>query len=252
MRSPILNRLSDPMLGETECIVIDVSGGPGVVALIAGNVIQESLGSKRVAEILSPRFPQVTLISSEGVASPPRIDISVAKFPNGMNKALIILSRNFIIDEVEVGEETAELAASYLSPLHVTEAVFLSSGRLSASGEVYASSTELERVRRLVRIGAKASSSIENLPVDRFATSLMLRAYLRSIPMSLLLADTMGFAPDLASAKRLVTLLSTYLGFSVDTSKLDMEIERQRQFFEEASKAFQGLEKGGGAPTYIG
>jgi predicted ATP-grasp superfamily ATP-dependent carboligase len=80
----------------------------------------------------------------------------------------------------------------------------------------------------------------------------MLRAHLRSIPLSLLVADTMGFAPDLASAKRLVTLLSTYLGFSVDTSKLDMEIERQRQFFEEASKAFQGLEKGGGAPTYIG
>jgi predicted ATP-grasp superfamily ATP-dependent carboligase len=252
MRSTILNRHQDADLGDSECIVIDVCGGPGVVALIVGNVIQESLRSVRVAEVLSPRFPQVTLISNDGVAAPPRIDINVARFPDGSSRALILLSRNFIVDEVEVGEEAADLIMSYLSGLRVSEEIFITSGRISTSGEVYVSSTELERVRRFVRLGAKTSSNLENLPVDRVATSLMLRSHLRSIPMSLIISDTMGFAPDLASAKRVITILSTYLNVAIDTTKLDMEIEKQRQVFEETSRLFQQLERGGGSPTYIG
>ncbi|MEM0444825.1 MAG: PAC2 family protein [Nitrososphaerota archaeon] len=255
MKRSRLRELVKPPSDDTEYIVVDAGGGPGVIALIVSNVLQESLDSLKIAEIYSPHFPQVTLINNDGVAMPPKIDIYVAKPRSGQNRALILITRNFIVDSVEVGEEISELVQEYLSSFKIKDSLFLSSGRINASGEVYASSTDIERVRKLVRLGAKSGTNIDTLPIDRLASSLMLRFHLHNIPMDLLISDTVGFAPDLTSARKVLSIMSGYLNIPIDTSKLDAEIQRQRQLIEEAGKFFETMEKGGGEggyPSYIG
>lgn len=252
LRETRLNALAQVPTDDLEYVVIDAGGGPGVVALIVSSILQESLDTLKTAEIHSPHFPQVTLINSEGVASPPKIEVFLAKPRTDLRQALIIISRNFIVETTEAGEEISELLAGYLSNLKIRRLVFLTSGRVNASGEVYASSTDLESVRRLVRLGAKVATNIDTLPVDRLTSSLMLRFHLSSKPMDLLISDTIGFAPDLASARKVLAILSEYLGIPIDTSRLDAEIEKQRRLLEEASRFFEEMGREGGAPSYIG
>lgn len=252
MRETRLREWFKPPADGAEYMVVDAGGGPGVVALIVSNVLQESLNSVRIAEVYSPHFPQVTLINNEGVALPPKIEIHLAK-PEEGGKALILITRNFIIDSVEVGEEVSRIVEEYLSAFKITLSVFLTSGRINATGEVYASSTDMDRVRRLVRLGAKSATNIDTLPIDRFASSLMLRFHLNKVPIDLLISDTMGLAPDLASARKVLSILSEYINIPIDTSKLDSEIERQKQLVEETGRFFEELERGGGgSPSYIG
>lgn len=248
----VLRELAPIPSDASEYIVVDAGGGPGVVALIVSSILQESLETVKIAEILSPHFPQVTLINNDGVASPPRIEVYLARSPGNEKRALILITRNFIIETTEVGEEASTLLVSYLSSLRIARSVFLSSGRVNGSGEVYASSTEMDRLRHLIRLGAKLATNIDTLPVDRLASSLMLRFHLKNTPMDLLISDTIGLAPDLASARKVLAILSAYLGISIDTSKLDAEIEKQRRLLEEASRFFEEMERGGGAPSYIG
>lgn len=252
MVETVLRELAPIPSDASEYIVVDAGGGPGVVALIVSSILQESLETVKIAEILSPHFPQVTLINNDGVASPPRIEVYLARSPGNEKRALILITRNFIIETTEVGEEASTLLVSYLSSLRIARSVFLSSGRVNGSGEVYASSTEMDRLRHLIRLGAKLATNIDTLPVDRLASSLMLRFHLKNTPMDLLISDTIGLAPDLASARKVLAILSAYLGISIDTSKLDAEIEKQRRLLEEASRFFEEMERGGGAPSYIG
>jgi len=252
LRGTFLRELA-PIGEELEYVVIDAGGGPGVVALIVSSILQESLDTVKTAEILSPHFPQVTLINGEGVASPPKVEVFLARPKTSQKTALIIITRNFIVEATEVGEEVSELLMKYLSRLRVNSSVIITSGRVTASGDLYVSSTDLDRVRRLLKLGAKVAANTDTLPVDRLTSSLMLRLHLRSIPMDILISDTLGLAPDLASAKRVLTVLSEYFGIQIDTSRLDEEIEKQRRFLEEASKLFEGLEREGGEkPSYIG
>ncbi|GBC71046.1 hypothetical protein HRbin02_00823 [Candidatus Calditenuaceae archaeon HR02] len=252
MRETRLNKLTQVPIDDVEYTIVDAGGGPGVVALIVSSILQESLEAIKAAEILSPHFPQVTLINNEGVAAPPKIEVYLARPRTNQRQALLIVTRNFIIETTEVGEEVSEILLNYLPSSKISALVVLTSGRVNASGEVYASSTDMERVRRLVRLGAKAATNIETLPVDRLTSSLMLRFHLNRIPMDLLISDTMGLAPDLASAKKVLAILSGYLGIPVDTSKLDAEIEKQQQLLREASRFFEEMERRGSAPSYIG
>jgi len=247
-----LNILTSAPPDELEYVVVDAGGGPGVVALIVSSILQESLEMVKIAEIFSPHFPQVTLINNDGVATPPKVEIYFSRPRTNQKQALLIITRNFIIETTEVGEDISELLLKYLSQYKISSFLVLTSGRVNATGEVYASSTDIERVRRLLRLGARSATNIDTLPVDRLTSSMMLRFHLNNTPMDLLISDTMGLAPDLASAKKVLAILSEYLGIPVDTSKLDVEIEKQRQLLKEASRFFEEMERGGGAPSYIG
>lgn len=235
-------------------VVIDVSPSPGVVGLIISNLFTDSLASEKLAEIYSPHFPQVTLINNEGVASLPKIEIYEAKSTNDDHVSLVLVTRNFLVDSSEAGEEVSNLICELLGDKAISEAILLSSARITGTGEVFVSSTILDLTRAFLQLGAKPAPNTEALPIDRLASSLLFRLYMNGTPVSLLISDTISYMPDLSAAKKLVSILSRHLGVSIDVSRLDQEIEKQKVIFEEIERALREefKEKGGRPPSYIG
>jgi predicted ATP-grasp superfamily ATP-dependent carboligase len=240
--------------GRDRYIIIDVSPSPGVVGLIISNLLTDSLASEKIGEIYSPHFPQVTLINNDGVASLPKVEIYEIKPTDKNNTSIILITRNFLIESSEAGEEVSELIFELLGEKKISEVVLLSSARISGTGDVFASSTVLDITREFLQLGAKTTPNIEALPIDKLASSLLFSLCMKGVPVSLLISDTISYMPDLSAAKKLINILSKYLGISIDVSKLDQEIEKQRIIFEEIERALREefRERGGRPPSYIG
>jgi len=235
-------------------IVVDISPSPGVVGLITSNILTDSLASEKIGEIYSPHFPQVTLINSDGVASLPKIEIYEVKPTGNDHVSIVLITRNFLVDSNEAGEEVSDLICELFGEKKIIEAILLSSARVSGTGDVFVSSTNLDNTREFLQLGAKTAPNTEALPIDKLASSLLFRLYLRGVPVSLLISDTISYMPDLSAAKKLINILSKRLGISIDVSRLDQEIEKQKVIFEEIERALREefREKGGRPPSYIG
>ncbi|MEM3040968.1 MAG: PAC2 family protein [Nitrososphaerota archaeon] len=235
-------------------IVIDISPSPGVVGLIISNLLTDSFVSEKIAEIYSPYFPQVTLINNDGVASLPKIEIYEIKSTNKDHASIVLVTRNFLVDSNEAGEEVSKLICELLGDNAISEAILLSSARITGTGDVFVSTTTLELTRAFLQLGAKPAPNTDALPIDRLASSLLFKLYIKGAPVSLLISDTISYMPDLSAAKKLVSILSKHLGMSIDVSRLDKEIEKQKVIFEEIERALREefKERGGRPPSYIG
>ncbi len=234
-------------------IVIDISPSPGVVGLIVSNLFTDSLASEKIAEISSPHFPQVTLINNDGIASLPKVEIYDIKTASN-DVSLLLITRNFLVDSNEAGDEASQLILEVLRDSKVSEVILLSSARIMGTGDVFVSSTILDFTRTFLQLGAKTIPNMEVLPIDRLAASLLFKLFIKGTPVTLLISDTASYMPDLSAAKRLIKLLSRYLGISIDVAKLDKEIERQKIIFEEIERALREeyKEREGRPPSYIG
>lgn len=232
-------------------VLIDVGPAPGAVGLVSASVLLESRKGERVLRVFSPHFPQVSLIDSEGVSSLPVVEMH--QLTDGINA--VVLTRNFLVESTEAGEEVARSVIERIGIEDVELLLVVTSGRLAGTGDVYAASNDPAALRRAVESGAKVLSSVEALPVDRLTSALMRRAMSGGVRTLLLLADTEGILPDFRSAKRLLQVISSLLQIQVDTSKLDEEIARQQAFLRQMEEAFSELgetERRERGPTYIG
>ncbi len=235
-------------------IVIEASPTPGAAGLIAGNFLIESLEAKKVAEVVSPFFPQISLINDQGIASRPKIEIYLADV---QGRKILLMSRNFPVESNEGSHILARKLYEFLAERGVVEYYVFASGRITGERGVYVSSTSIDEVKSFLAAGARLSPSLESLPVDKLTGFLMMFFAREKKRVFLLLSDTPSYFPDPLAARRLLEVFSRGTQLQLDLSKLDAEIEKQRRVMEEVEQGALGLagereEKSPREPFYIG
>ncbi|GBC68814.1 hypothetical protein HRbin01_00499 [archaeon HR01] len=236
-------------------VFVEASPTPGAAGIIALNYLVETLNGSPVLEIISPHFPQVSIIDEKGIASRPKVEVYLVQ---AGGRRLLFMSRTFPVESNEGSHEIARTLFRYLSSRNVGEYVVLASGRVTGDRSVLYSSNSSEGSKTLMAAGAKPSPSLDSLPVDRLTGFLMNFFARAGGKVSLLISDTSSYMPDHIAARRLLEVFSKTYGIEVDFGKLDAEIEKQRQLMREAEQ--MGLGTGGEArneryqrePFYIG
>jgi proteasome assembly chaperone (PAC2) family protein len=234
-----------------------IEGTPtaGAAGMLAVNYLRAAYDAKQVGEVVSPYFPQISLIDEEGIASLPKMELYLAK---NKDVKMLLLSRGFPVESNEGSYEVAKKLYEVLSEKGVKEYIVLASGRISGNGGVFVSATNLDDTKKLLDAGAKRSPSLENLPVDRTTAFLMLFFARDHKRVTLLISDTISYMPDHMAAKKLLEVVSRYLGIELDFTILDKEIERQNRLMQEIEqlglmgKQLAGEEKPSKEPFYIG
>ncbi len=240
-------------------VFIEGSPTAGAAGILAVNYLREILDGVLVGEVVSPYFPQISIIDEEGIASRPKLELYLVKV-KGLK--LLLAGRVFPVEGNEGSYEVASKLYEFLNMHKISEYIVLASGRLSGDGGVYVSTTNLNHSKKLLEAGAKQAPSIENLPVDRTSGFLMLFFARDKRKVSMLFSDTVSYMPDHLAAKKILEVVSRYLNFEIDFTKLDREIERQNRMMQELEQLGYmgkqltgeegGEEKRSREPFYIG
>ncbi len=236
-------------------VFIEGSPTAGAAGILAVNYLRETFNGVLVCEVLSPYFPQISIIDENGIASRPKLELYLVKV-KGLK--LLLAGRLFPAEGNEGSYEVASKLYEFLSMHKISEYIVLASGRLSGDGSVYVSTTNLDHSKKLLEVGAKQAPSFESLPVDRISAFLMLFFARDKRKVSLLFSDTILYMPDHLAAKKILEVVSRYLNFEIDFRKLDSEIERQNRMMQEFEhfslmrKQLGGEERPPKEPFYIG
>jgi len=241
--------------GVKASILVEASPTPGAAGIIANSFLVEALGAKRIGEVTSPHFPQVSIINEQGIASRPKVDLHFAEVEK---KRLLFFSRTFPVESNEGSYLLAKETYDYLSRKGIEEYYVLASGRITGTNAVFVSSNKSEHIQIFLSAGAQPTPSLDSIPVDRLTGFLMLMFVRDGKKVCMLLSDTATYFPDPMAAKRLLKVLLKGLNLDLDLSKLDTEIEKQRRMMEEAERGMMELggdlrdERSSKEPFYIG
>jgi len=239
LETRIIEYYDGKKLDLSSAILIETSPTPGVAGLIAGNYLVENFQGVKIAEIVSPYFPQISLINDNGIASMPKIEIHLL---NIGGKKIVIIMRNFPIDSNEGSYILAKKMFEYLGSKGVEKFFVFASGRISGERTIYVSSTNIDNVNSILLSGAKLAPTLDSLPVDRLTGFLMMFFALSNKYVYLLLADTPSYLPDPLAAKKLLEVFAKSVQINIDFSKLDEEIEKQRKAVEELEQGVFGID----------
>ncbi|MEM1946869.1 MAG: PAC2 family protein [Candidatus Caldarchaeum sp.] len=236
-------------------VFIEGSPTAGAAGILAANYLKDVLNGVLVGEVVSPHFPQISIIDEEGIASRPKLELYLV---NAKGVKLLVAGRAFPVEGTEGSYEVASKLYEFFRAHNISEYIVLASGRISGDGSVFVSTTNLDHSKKILDAGAKQAPSLENLPVDRTSGFLMFFFARDRRKVSMLFSDTASYMPDHAAAKKLLEVVSRYLKFEIDFTKLDVEIERQNRMLREIEslgfmeKALTGEERPQKEPFYIG
>ncbi|MEM0440559.1 MAG: PAC2 family protein [Candidatus Caldarchaeum sp.] len=236
-------------------IFIEGSPTAGAAGILAVNYLREVFDAVLVGEIVSPHFPQISIINDDGIASRPKLELYLVKV---RDVKLLLLSRAFPVEGNEGSYEVASKIYQFLVQHKVKEYIILASGRISGEGSVFVSTTNLDQSKSLLDAGAKRSPSLENLPVDRTSGFLMLFFARDKRKVSMLFSDTSSYMPDHLAAKKLLEVVSRYLNVEIDFTAIDREIDKQARMIQEMEQlgltraAVPAEERPSKEPFYIG
>lgn len=248
----ILNKEGENVNLSGSCL-IESSPSPGAAGFIALTHLIEFLKPVKIGEVRSPHFPQVSIVSEEGLASQPKIELYFYE----KDVKLLIMPRNFPIESSEGSYLVAKKLYEFFKTKGVKAYYLLSSSRILGESNVYAASTSIDNTRRLIEAGAKPSPNLDTLPIDRFG-AYMLSFFTRNGDLAfILISEVYSYLPDPAAAKRLLEVLSKALKLKIDMEKLDVEIQKQKKLIEEFHKGFGEMlpekeEQPSREPYYIG
>lgn len=232
--------------------VIDATPSAGIAPSIAISYLIERFKPAKIAEIRSQHFPHVSLVS-KGVASYPKIELYLHE---GERAKLVLISRNFTIDDSEAGYLIADMLHGFLAQRKALNYYLLAGARLTGERGVYIASANLDDVKLFLKSGAKLLRNLEEIPADKLSAYLMYLYSRRTGRAWLLVAEVMPYFPDPAAAKDLLEVLSKALGFEVDLRKLEEEIKKQRELVNEFRRDYERMVqeeiKGDREPLYIG
>lgn len=220
-------------------ILFDASPTPAAAGIIASTFLVDNLKARKVGEIKSIYFPQISIVTEDGLASPPKVELFLYE-DRGRKLKLLFMVRNFPIESNEGSYLIAKFVYDFFKQKGVKEYFFLGSLRITGGKDVYVSSTKIQDMDKLINAGAKLFPSMEIIPMDRLSSFLLYFFARDGKPVRLMFSDTPVYIPDPAAARNLVNMLSKFLDLSLDTSKLDEEARKQKSLVEEMEKEMYG------------
>jgi uncharacterized protein (TIGR00162 family) len=209
-------------------ILIEGLPGMGMVGRIATRYLVKQLTAQRFAELYSPHFPYYVLVNKKGSVRLLRAEFYFWKNQTGQND-LIFLIGDSQAQTIEGQYEVTSSIVDFAQKLGVKIAITIGGYRQEAeeTPKVMAVSTSPDFLRKALEAMAVASPA--GNPIVGTAGLLLGLARFKKIDALCLLGETRGYLSDPRAARSVLEVLEKIVGFEVDLSGLDKEIEKSKE-----------------------
>lgn len=208
-------------------ILIEGFPGMGMVGRIATRYLIKQLGAQRFAELYSPHFPYYVLVNKKGSVRLLRAEFYFWKNQTGQNDLLFLIGDSqaqTIEGQYEVTTSILDLAQKLGTKMVITIGGYRKEAE--ETPQVMAVSTNPELLKKALE--AKAIASPSGNPIVGTAGLLLGLAKFKKIDALCLLGETRGYLSDPRAAKSVLEVLQKIVGFEIDLSGLDSQIEKSK------------------------
>ena len=210
--------LNDPVL-------IEGMPGLGLVGKIAIRYLVKELKAGKLAYMYSPHFPYFVLVSKKGSVRLLRGTFYFWKNKSKKND-ILLFTGDSQAQTIEGQYEISNSILSFASKCKVKTVITIGGYRTEAidKPKVVAASTTPELLSTALKAGAGVSPT--GSPIVGTAGLILGLAHFRKIDALCLLGETRGYLPDPRSARSVLEVLQSLLGFEVSLTRLDDEIAK--------------------------
>ena len=206
-------------------ILIEGLPGLGLVGKIAIRYLVKFLKAEKLAYIYSPHFPYFVLVSKKGNVRLLRGTFYFWKNKNRKND-LVLFTGDSQAQTIEGQYEISNSILGFASKCNVKTIITIGGYRMEAEDKpkVVAAATSQELLSRAQQAGAEISPT--GSPIVGTAGLILGLSHFKKIDALCLLGETRGYLPDPKSAKSVLEVLQSLLGFEVSLAGLDEEIAK--------------------------
>ncbi len=228
--------------------------GIGLIGQVVARYLAEELKGKRIADLYSPHFPHQVFMTKKGGM---RLIKNKFYYMTGKKRDIVILSGD-VQAISSVGQyEVSGVILDYIEKLHIREIITVggySTGKINDKRRIFGVATSLELKKDFEKLDVLFGSARGS--IVGAAGLLPALCKLRGLRGVCLMGETHGGYVDIISAKSIVVLLSKYLNFKIDFTKLDKKAKESekilRKVEEEIEKStIMPYKPGEGSPSYI-
>ncbi len=205
-------------------VLIEGLPGLGLVGKIAIRHLVKQVKAEKFAHIYSPHFPYFVLVSKKGNVRLLRGTFYAWK-KTGKND-VILFTGDSQAQTVEGQYEISEHVLKFAQQYGVRMIVTIGGYRMEAKDKpkVMAAATKQDLLDEALRAGAGVSPT--GSPIVGTAGLILGLSHLKKIDALCLLGETRGYLPDPRSAKSVLEVLQSMLGFDARLAGLDEEITK--------------------------
>ena len=206
-------------------VLIEGLPGLGLVGKIAVRYLVKELKAEKLAYVYSPHFPYFVLVSKKGNV---RLLRGTFYFWKNKNKKsdFMLFTGDSQAQTIEGQYEISNSILSFASKHNVKTIITIGGYRMEAKDKpkVVAAATNQELLNKALQAGAEISPT--GSPIVGTAGLILGLSHFRNIDALCLLGETRGYLPDPKSAKSVLEVLQSLLGFEVSLAGLDEEIAK--------------------------
>jgi hypothetical protein len=206
-------------------ILIEGLPGLGLVGKIAIRHLVKQLKAEKFAYLYSPHFPYFVIVSKKGNVRLLRGTFYSWKNNNGKND-LILFTGDSQAQTIEGQYEISDRILNFARQHGVKLIITMGGYRMEAKDKpkVVAAATDEELLNRALKAGAEVSPT--GSPIVGTAGLILGLSHFRGIDALCLLGETRGYLPDPRSARSVLEILQSMLGFDANLAGLDEEIAK--------------------------
>jgi uncharacterized protein (TIGR00162 family) len=206
-------------------ILIEGLPGLGLVGKIAIRHLVRQLKAQKFAHIYSPHFPYFVLVSKKGNVRLLRGTFYFWKNRNGKND-LIFFTGDSQAQTIEGQYEISDYILKFAKQHNVKMIITIGGYRMEAreKPKVIAAATTQDLLNRALKTGAEISPT--GSPIVGTAGLILGLSHFKRIDALCLLGETRGYLPDPKSARSVLEILQSLLGFDANLAGLDEEIAK--------------------------
>lgn len=206
-------------------ILVEGLPGLGLVGKIAIRYLVQWLKAEKLAYIYSPHFPYFVLVNKKGNVRLLRGTFYFWKNKNRKND-LVLFTGDSQAQTIEGQYEISNSILNFASKCNVKTIITIGGYRMEATDKpkVVAAATSQELLNKAQQAGAEISPT--GSPIVGTAGLILGLSHFKKIDALCLLGETRGYLPDPKSAKSVLEVLQSLLGFEVSLSGLDEEIAK--------------------------
>jgi len=223
VKETFIKELTKPELKNP--ILIEGLPGLGLVGKIAVRHLIKQLKAEKLAYLYSPHFPYFVIVSKKGNVRLLRGAFYYWKNKSGKNDLMLFTGDSqaqTIEGQYEISDRILDFAKRHDVKLIITVGGY----RMEAKDKpkVVAAATDTELLNRALKAGAEVSPT--GSPIVGTAGLILGLSHFRKIDAMCLLGETRGYLPDPGSAKSVLEILQSMLGFDANLGALDEEIAK--------------------------
>lgn len=230
--------------------------GSGYVGKLAADHLVDTFKLKKVAEYTSESFPPQVNVGADGTAEQMKGELYFGHAEKGKDIFVFTADAQPTTSdgEYELSDAVIRRAKEYGVKKVYTLAAYIT-GSFSASPKVYGSATSKAMLDSISKMGV---TLMKDGGISGMNGLLIGMAALRELEGACLLGETSGFVVDAGASKSVLEVLSTAVGFLIDTSKLKERAEEtqkvisQLQAISEQSQEATPQPRREARPGYIG